>query len=138
VSIGRETPKFAFLLCFIISKCSAPQPMSGSAYVHRFAALRVLTTGRRQIKYVVPAAHSRRPAGANYLYTYIFISVSLYLSNNNDNNNWLQHPGNGVLGDVLWVRRIWEPYGSQALYRPYPPNPSPPIIVCTRFCRQVL
>jgi len=65
------------------------------------------------------------------------ISISIFISNNN-NNNWLQHPGNGVLGIVLRVRLIWEPYGSQALCRPYPPNPSPPVFVCTRYFRQVL
>ena len=51
---------------------------------------------------------------------------------------WLQHPGNGVLGDVLRVRLIWEPYGPQALCRSYPPNPSPPVFVCTRIFRVVL
>ena len=45
-----------------------------------------------------------------------------------NNNNWLQHPGNGVLGAVLRARRIWEQV-SQALCMPYPLNPSFPVIV---------
>jgi hypothetical protein len=41
------------------------------------------------------------------------VEVKYNLTNDN-NNNWLQHPGNNVLGSVLPARLIWE------LVRPKP------------------
>ena len=59
------------------------------------------------------------------------------ISSNNNNNNWLQHPPErinpyGTLGS-LWGCAAGPAYMgaevSQALCRPYPPNPSPPVNV---------
>jgi len=109
------------------------RPRVESTLIHHIAAMHALA-GRRQSEYAVSAAikghHVRATFPSIYLSIYLSIYVSIYLSNNNNNNNnnnWLHHPGNGILGDVLRVRLIREPYGSQALCRPYPPNPSPPV-----------
>ena len=41
-----------------------------------------------------------------YIFTLSDSPLSIYLSNSN--NNWLQHPGNSVLGVVLPARLIWD------------------------------
>ena len=70
-----------------------------------------------------------RPTGGH-----LSIYLSIYLSNSNNNNNWLQHPPERIIRTVpyawfLWGRAAGPAYMgtevSQALYRPYPPNPSP-------------
>jgi hypothetical protein len=76
---------------------------------------------------IVSVVKSKLPAKELDMNRHMLSLDSHKVANNNNYYYWLQHPGNGVLGDVLRVRLIWEPYGSQALCRPCPPNPSPPV-----------